>query len=181
MPRRFVVFIDDLDRCLPENALEVLESMKLFFDLEGFVFVVGLDRRVIERAVQLKYPAAPVGPAGGVETYISGGEYVKKIFQVQFTAPRIDESQLESFLLAIADGEALPDAQRDDLATLVAPQIVNLATTSSVNPREVKRLVNAYTMQMKILERKLADVGRQPSAPVVLALQIMSFRADWHR
>jgi hypothetical protein len=35
--RRIVVFVDDLDRCLPPNALAVLESMKLFFDLEGFV------------------------------------------------------------------------------------------------------------------------------------------------
>ena len=38
---RIVVFIDDLDRCMPQNALALLESMKLFFDLEGFVFVAG--------------------------------------------------------------------------------------------------------------------------------------------
>jgi hypothetical protein len=177
--RRFVVFIDDIDRCLPEKALEVLESMKLFFDLEGFVFVVGLDQRVIERAVHLKYPAEGVDRYGEAATYISGADYVKKIFQVQFTAPRIDQSQLESFLDAIAEAEALPTAQRDDLVAHVAPQIVNLAGSSSVNPREVKRLINAYTMQMKILERKLRDLGRGPSADAVLALQIMSFRADW--
>jgi hypothetical protein len=177
--RRFVVFIDDLDRCLPEKALEVLESMKLFFDLEGFVFVVGLDQRVIERAVQLKYPLPPPEGSAGPETYIGGAEYVKKIFQVQFTAPRIDRSQLEDFLAAIAEGELLPPAQREDLKLHVAPQIPNLASSTSVNPREVKRLVNAYTMQMKILERKLRDVGQTPSAPAVLALQIMSFRADW--
>ena len=53
--RRIVVFIDDLDRCLPANALQVLESMKLFFDLEGFVFVVGLDQTIIERAIEAKY------------------------------------------------------------------------------------------------------------------------------
>ena len=29
---RIIVFVDDLDRCLPERALTVLESMKLFFD-----------------------------------------------------------------------------------------------------------------------------------------------------
>jgi hypothetical protein len=177
--RRFVVFIDDIDRCLPEKALEVLESMKLFFDLEGFVFVVGLDQRVIERAVHLKYPAEGVDRYGEAATYISGADYVKKIFQVQFTAPRIDQSQLESFLDAIAEAEALPTAQRDDLVAHVAPQIVNLAGSSSVNPREVKRLINAYTMQMKILERKLRDFGRGPSADAVLASQIMSFRADW--
>src|SRR4051794_12136656 len=32
--RRIVVFVDDLDRCFPENALEVVEAMKLFFDQE---------------------------------------------------------------------------------------------------------------------------------------------------
>jgi predicted KAP-like P-loop ATPase len=41
--RRIVVFIDDLDRCLPDGTLEVLEAIKLFFDIPGFVFVVGLD------------------------------------------------------------------------------------------------------------------------------------------
>lgn len=30
--RRIVVFVDDLDRCLPKSALEVIESLKLFFD-----------------------------------------------------------------------------------------------------------------------------------------------------
>jgi len=40
---RIVVFVDDLDWCLPDGALAVLESMKLFFDMPGFVFVVGLD------------------------------------------------------------------------------------------------------------------------------------------
>jgi predicted KAP-like P-loop ATPase len=53
--RRIVVFVDDLDRCLPESALQVLESMKLFFDLEGFVFVVGLDHEVVEHTIDAKY------------------------------------------------------------------------------------------------------------------------------
>lgn len=177
--RRFVVFIDDIDRCLPNKALEVLESMKLFFDLEGFVFVVGLDQGIIERAVQHKYLTNVAGPDGGTATYISGTDYIKKIFQVQFTAPRVDQSQLVAYLDAVADAGGLPQSQRDDLTAHVAPQIANLAGSSSVNPREVKRLINAYTMQMKILERKLTGSGRSPSPSAVLALQIMSFRADW--
>jgi predicted KAP-like P-loop ATPase len=55
---RVVVFVDDLDRCLPANALDVLESIKLFFDLSGFVFVVGLDEDVVERAVLSTEPRA---------------------------------------------------------------------------------------------------------------------------
>ena len=44
--RRIIVFVDDLDRCLPQGALEVLEAMKLFFDLEGFRVHTGRARRV---------------------------------------------------------------------------------------------------------------------------------------
>lgn len=177
--RRILVFIDDIDRCLPEKALEVLESMKLFFDLAGFVFIVGLDQGVIERAVQIKYPVEGTDSFGESATYISGADYVKKIFQVQFTAPRIDQSQLRSFVNSVAEAADLPGEQRDDLMKHVVPQIANLAGSSSVNPREVKRLINAYTLQMKILERKMRDSGRTPSAAAVLALQIMSFRHDW--
>ena len=39
---RMVIFIDDLDRCMPERALEILESIKTFFDIEGIVFVIGI-------------------------------------------------------------------------------------------------------------------------------------------
>src|SRR5688572_14349784 len=38
---RLVVFVDDLDRCLPEKAVEVLEAIKLFVDVPGCVFVLG--------------------------------------------------------------------------------------------------------------------------------------------
>ena len=39
-----VVFIDDLDRCNPEKALEILESVKSFLDVEGIIYVLGLCR-----------------------------------------------------------------------------------------------------------------------------------------
>jgi predicted KAP-like P-loop ATPase len=50
---RLVVFIDDLDRCLPDKAVEVLEAIKLFLDTTGCVFVLGLDQSVITRGIEL--------------------------------------------------------------------------------------------------------------------------------
>ena len=71
--RRIVVFIDDLDRCLPANALDVLESMKLFFDVEGFVFIVGLDHAIADLAVLHKYVEQDTvmerNSAGGAECW----------------------------------------------------------------------------------------------------------------
>jgi hypothetical protein len=52
---RLVVFVDDLDRCLPEKAIEVLEAIKFFLGAPGCVFVLGLDQDVIARGIEMKY------------------------------------------------------------------------------------------------------------------------------
>lgn len=169
--RRVVVFIDDLDRCLPSNALQVLESMKLFFDMEGFVFVVGLDQTVVERAVAQKYQL----PGDAEGTSLTSVNYLKKIFQVPFALPRVSTSQLDEYLNGIATSAALVPAQQDDFDTNVRRHLEFLSGEESVNPREVKRLVNSYTMQLKMLPERLGKIDPN----VVLALQCMSFRPDW--
>lgn len=47
----FVVFVDDLDRCLPEKSVAVLELIKTVFNVESFAFVLALDDEVIERGI----------------------------------------------------------------------------------------------------------------------------------
>jgi predicted KAP-like P-loop ATPase len=95
---RIVVFVDDLDRCLPASALSVIESMKLFFDLPGFVFVVGMDTRVIERAVRVKFRED--FRDDGVTDVVREleREYVNKIVQVQCTLPEMVPTQLDELL-----------------------------------------------------------------------------------
>ena len=75
-PRRLVVFVDDLDRCLPEKAIQVLEAIKLFLDVPGCIFVLGLDREAIEDAVQKRYKGE-----------VKAREYLEKIIQLPFILP----------------------------------------------------------------------------------------------
>ena len=195
--RRIVVFVDDLDRCLPLNALSVLESMKLFFDLEGFVFVAGLDQQVIERAIEIKYAdprdgAAITGRTPKDETgaeapheqrrgngagTITGRDYVKKIFQVPFGLPPIDRSLLDQLVDQLVEGTSLATPQRRELKGRVLKHLAYFSDETGVNPREVKRLINAYTLQLKLLSLRLGDVD----CDSILALQIMAFRPDWER
>ncbi len=195
--RRIVVFVDDLDRCLPLNALSVLESMKLFFDLEGFVFVAGLDQQVIERAIEIKYAnpydrptaeavatededragsSAAQHPLSGAGV-ITGRDYVKKIFQVPFGLPAIDRSLLHQLVEHLVEGSSLASPQRRDLTGRILSHLSYFSDESGVNPREVKRLINAYTLQSKLLSLRLGKVDRDS----ILALQIMAFRPDWER
>ena len=171
--RRVAVFVDDLDRCLPSNALDVLESMKLFFDVEGCVFIVGLDQAIAERAVAVKY-----GTLDGVspQAAVSGIDYVKKIFQVPFALPRISTDQLQDYLSVVAVNAGLDGAQLVDFDLNLRRHLEFLPGEDSVNPREVKRLINSYILQLKMLSARL---GPQLDPNVVLALQCMSFRPDW--
>ncbi|HEX6397874.1 MAG TPA: P-loop NTPase fold protein, partial [Steroidobacteraceae bacterium] len=182
---RFVIFIDDLDRCLPQGALEVLEAIKLFFEHEGFVFVVGLDRSIVERFVEQSYPDTVVrelsrSPVAGAAVgtpvemrrpLVSGSEYIKKIFQVPFTLAPVQLSQVDDLIDAIRRGSELSDEQFQDLRDCVKPHLEVALGESAVNPREVKRFINAYVLQMKIKEH--LDPG------MVLALQTINARLDW--
>lgn len=49
------VFLDELDRCRPNYAVEMLESIKHFFDVPGFVFVVATDTEQISHAIKVIY------------------------------------------------------------------------------------------------------------------------------
>jgi hypothetical protein len=172
MQRRFVVFIDDLDRCLPEGALEVLESMKLFFDMPGFVFVVGLDQQVVERCIDAKYSKElAAGTQSQKDLQIRGADYIKKIFQVPFNLPRVSVQQIYDFVELLCTTGSLHSAQQADLRNRTRPHLEYLATEQGVNPREVKRYINAYTLVMKV------NPDLDPDA--VLALQTLRFRTDW--
>jgi hypothetical protein len=178
--RRIVVFIDDLDRCLPEGALQVLESMKLFFDLEGFVFVVGLDQDVVASAVDARfrkdYPPiiAADGSAGGpARAFGRGSDYIKKIFQLPFTLPPVAIGDLDAFLGSFISDSDLPGPQATELRQRVRPHLHYILENaeSGVNPREIKRYINAYTFQRKVKPHLDPDV--------VLVVQTIFFQPAW--
>ena len=73
-----IVFIDDLDRCEPENVLNLLSALKLFFTYgEKTIFFCGIDKKAIKEAVKTKY--------GEV---VKANEYLEKIFDISFSMPK---------------------------------------------------------------------------------------------
>ena len=80
---RLVVLVDDLDRCLPEIAIETLEAIRLFLFVPRAAFVIAADEGMIEYAVRQHFPDLPVttGPA----TYARN--YLEKLIQVPFRLP----------------------------------------------------------------------------------------------
>ncbi|HCR71420.1 MAG TPA: hypothetical protein DIW23_08265, partial [Anaerolineae bacterium] len=88
-----VIFIDDLDRCLPSKTVQVLEAIKLFLDKSGCVFVLGADTKIVQAAVETHYKNAGI-------TGESAKDYLGKIIQIRFDIPPIVEVAMENFLKA---------------------------------------------------------------------------------
>ncbi|WAZ00983.1 P-loop NTPase fold protein, partial [Serratia marcescens] len=49
------VFIDELDRCRPTYAIEMLETIKHIFDMERVVFVVATDKSQLQHSIKAVY------------------------------------------------------------------------------------------------------------------------------
>ena len=79
---RFLVVIDDLDRCEPEKAVEVLQAINLLHNFPSFVVCLGIDARIITAAVDKHYEGL-LGEVGA-----SGYEYLEKIVQIPFRIPK---------------------------------------------------------------------------------------------
>ena len=78
-----VTFIDDLDRCLPEATLEILEVLKLYLNFQQLIFVVGLDRSVVDQIVRHNYVERLAGDPDGREAQtarVKADQYLDKMF-----------------------------------------------------------------------------------------------------
>ncbi|WP_188407569.1 KAP family P-loop NTPase fold protein [Agarivorans gilvus] len=49
------IFVDELDRCRPSYAVEMLEVIKHFFDMPNVIFVVATDTEQLQHAVKAVY------------------------------------------------------------------------------------------------------------------------------
>src|SRR6266487_352694 len=90
--KRLIVFIDDLDRCLPENIIETLEAIKLFLFVPGTAFIIGADERLVQYAVRQRFPELP-GPEAEV-----GRDYLEKLIQIPIRLPALNTAELQSYL-----------------------------------------------------------------------------------
>ncbi len=120
---KLVIFLDDLDRCLPENVVEILESLKLFLDDAPCVFVLGVDRVVVESAIANHY----AGPLAGREQ-----EYLEKIVLRQFDIPTVSEQTMEkAFEVELTERE------------IEGPERAVVLAAVDGNPRRLKRVLNS--------------------------------------
>ncbi|MGH9436311.1 MAG: Qat anti-phage system ATPase QatA [Candidatus Acidiferrales bacterium] len=112
---QLVVLIDDLDRCLPDTAIETLEAIRLFLFTSNTAFVVAADEAMIEYAVRKHFPDLP--DTSGPQTYARN--YLEKLIQVPFRIPALGEIETRIFVTLLLIGAELKEGD-PDFAKLIA-------------------------------------------------------------
>jgi hypothetical protein len=142
--RKLYIFIDDLDRCLPEEAVAALEAVKLFLNMEGCIFILGMDREVVEQGIRARYKE--LGPTPSFDPR----EYLDKIVQIPFSLPPLGADQISNYLTLLSRQDGQQGAIAcNDLIRAAAP----------ANPRTLKRVLNILTLSLYLDGMSDADIA----------------------
>jgi hypothetical protein len=113
--KRFVIVIDDLDRCAPENVVKVLEAVHLLFNYEMFVVVLAVDTRWLAQSLQIRYRQL-LGETGSAGPY----DYLEKIIQIPVHLLPLDEALVRTMITGLTGVPLTPPSEPDD-PTVPAP------------------------------------------------------------
>ncbi|SDL61535.1 Predicted P-loop ATPase, KAP-like [Modicisalibacter muralis] len=102
-----VVFVDDLDRCLPKTAISTLESIRLLLFLKRSAFVIAADNEFIRGAVRVHFEGT--GITSDVAT-----NYFDKLIQVPLHVPRLGVNEAKAYLALLLLERANTDSDFDD-------------------------------------------------------------------
>jgi hypothetical protein len=144
-----VVFVDDLDRCSPEKALQLLDAIKVFVDVPGCIFLLGVDAAVLQRALASKYP-----DDGNAQR-----EYLAKIVQLSFHLPPLTEHEMGSYIQHL--NVTFPDERCREIFLAALAQ----------NPREIERVINSYSLHLHLADAASASLDPVRLAKVVVIQQ----------
>lgn len=190
-----VVFIDELDRCLPDTVLEVFEAMRLFLFVEGMSFVIGADERLIQYSIKSKYKEVP-----GNNLDI-GKEYLEKVIQYPLYIPQLTRAEVNQYLACLLLKQTLSDEKFKEILGIVytltpdqdfsmdlisdkAPDLTEnckqemalarqissvLAPSINGNPRQCKRFLNTLYMRLKLAEARNVILDKNILAKLMLA------------
>jgi len=84
-----VIIVDELDRCRPIFAIELLEKVKHLFDIPGIVFVLGIDREQLGHSIKSIY---------GQDMDVDG--YLLRFVDLNFMLPEGNKSVFVRHLLS---------------------------------------------------------------------------------
>jgi predicted KAP-like P-loop ATPase len=185
MNTTLVLFIDNLDRCLPDVAIGTLEAIRLFLFMPRTAFVIAADEDMIRHSVAKHFNDPNASHVR---------DYLDKVIQVPLRVPQVGADDLRAYMYSLFVGLVAPDKlvsvqerlmaalqdawkgasfEKAEIAKLAGdpPELLdNLAIADRLapilagapkiqgNPRIVKRLLNAVSLRRVLAGNRKMNV-----------------------
>lgn len=172
--KRFIIFIDDLDRIEPSDAVSLLELLKNIFSVDHCVFVLAIDYDVVIKGLSKKF---------GEKNSQNEREYkafFDKVIQLTFKMP-MSNYDIGNYVYNLLDKtQFISDLSIESQELKEFFQKI-IALTVKGNPRSIKRLVNSLTLmtitaeQIEIGDKKSVNKNHEKQLLFALVCLQISF------
>ena len=151
---KIVIYVDDLDRIDPPDAVAILELLKNIFNVKHCIFVLAIDYQVVIKGLKDKF---------GERTDKNEWEFrafFDKIIQLPFMMP-VSQYDIGNYVEQLLEqiGFLTKDQEiHDNMNTPVHETIKQIVKLSiGGNPRGLKRLVNSLSLIQIFADLKTSD------------------------
>ena len=133
--KKIVIYVDDLDRVEPKDAVKILELLKNIFSVPSCVFVLAIDYQVVVKGLEHKF---------GKQTAANEWEFrafFDKIIQLPFMMP-MGQYNIAKYVTNLLENVGFASGAH------LSPDIITdvIKHTIGGNPRSLKRLVNSVAL-----------------------------------
>lgn len=159
---KLIILVDEIDRCLPDEQLKILERLHHLFDVKNCAVICALNKKSIIKNFKITY--------GG-----NGEEYLRKFFEFNFYLDMSAEGYMQKLLEEFSENLAKVKAaeKTHDIPCICAHMCMEFGekrALKNIDNREVQRY---YDCLIKVCN----DFGweRLPGSPYVFFIIVALF------
>jgi len=133
---RLAIFLDGLDACPPERAVDTLEATRRLLDTPSSLCFLAADYDRLNAGLNARYGETSIA-ANGVAC--ANTLHMQRLVQVMFTLPSLSSTHIDDFMAQLAPD--LPAATRGVLAVGLPP-----------TPRSIKQALNTLHLRQALTQ-----------------------------
>lgn len=168
-----IFIIDELDRCRPDYAVEVLEKVKHFFSVKGIIFVLSIDKIQLGNSIQGYYGSHNINTE----------EYLRRFIDLEYKLPDPDAKDFCKYLFEYYEfKEYFYSAERNRYRELSedGSTFISFTTNLFENQKYTLRQQEKLYAQARLILRTIPSSQYLFPTLFFMLLHIKNFELDFY-
>lgn len=170
--KQLIIFVDELDRCRPDYAVQMLERIKHFFAIDNIIFVLSIDRTVLCKAIKAIYGGLDIDTDAYLRRFIDFSYDLPNPRTHDFVKMLYEQHKLDEYFATYRNWNARTYGGVDRNATFL--ETIKLCITST--PHSL-RDIEKYIARLNVVVRSM-DPDEMPLALVVFLVYFNMFHPN---